>query len=277
MKNKKKTNDELKCFIITPIGENLSDTRRRADGVIKSVINEVLKERGFKSENIKAAHEIPTLGSISNEIFKWINESDLVIANLTELNPNVMYELALRHCLCKPIIHICECGWKLPFDLKDHNTIIYKNDMMGVCELKESLLKLIDEIEYDKEYTDNPILNSLKNIYINEKFEEFKSSLEPGSTQTLLIEKIEDMDRKLNNRTIDYNFNKHICLENVVEKLSESSLIKEFYINDDTFNIKFDDNASLSYKIKTMNYIKKNGFKAIEIIDFPEISRTNAE
>ncbi|HBI6884521.1 TPA: hypothetical protein K8N56_000038 [Clostridium perfringens] len=265
MDNKEVVKEELKCFIITPIGENSSDTRRRADGVIKSVIKEVLREKGFKPENVKAAHEIPTLGSISNEIFKWINESDLVIANLTELNPNVMYELALRHCLCKPIIHICEYGWKLPFDLKDHNTIIYKNDMMGVCELREGLLNLIDEIEYDKEYTDNPILNALKNMYLNEKFKELKDSLGADNSQTLLIEKIEDMERKLDYCNRNYQiYNNKVSLEKIISKIENSTFIKNYSIKDNTIYVTFEDSTSLTYKLKTKKYIRDYGFECVE-------------
>ena len=104
-----------KCFIITPIGEKDSDIFRQADGVIKSVIRPVLKEHGFN--DICAAHEITKSGMINNQIINRIVEDDLVVANLTDRNPNVMYEVCLRHVTAKPIIHICETGTVLPFDI----------------------------------------------------------------------------------------------------------------------------------------------------------------
>ena len=149
-----------KCFIITPIGKENSDVFRRAKGVIESVIKPILEGYGFK--DIKPSYEINTSGMITTQIINRIIEDDLVIANLTDNNPNVMYELCLRHIVAKPIIHICENGSSLPFDIKDNRTIFYKNDMLGVEELKATISSFLDEIDYDKQYMDNPIYVAYK-------------------------------------------------------------------------------------------------------------------
>ena len=149
-----------KCFIITPIGNENSDTFRKAKGVIESVIKPVLKEYGFY--DIKPAYEINVSGMINTQIINRIIDDDLVISNLTGNNPNVMYELCLRHVVAKPIIHICEEGTTLPFDIKDNRTIFYTNDMLGVEELKANMVKFMKEIEYDAEYMDNPIYSAYR-------------------------------------------------------------------------------------------------------------------
>ena len=149
-----------KCFIITPIGNENSDTFRKAKGVIESVIKPTLKEFGF--DDIKPAYEINVSGMINTQIINRIIDDDLVITNLTGNNPNVMYELCLRHVVAKPIIHICEEGTTLPFDIKDNRTIFYTNDMLGVEELKANMVKFMKEIEYDGEYMDNPIYNAYR-------------------------------------------------------------------------------------------------------------------
>lgn len=83
---------------------------------------------------------------ITTQIINRIINDDLVIANLTGTNPNVMYELCLRYVVAKPIIHICENGTTLLFDIKDSRTIYYENDMLGVEELK---IKLSDFFRRD--------------------------------------------------------------------------------------------------------------------------------
>ena len=93
------------CFIITPIGSSESSIFRHINGVIKNVIRPILLENEFA--DIKAAHEISEPGSINTQLINRIVHDDLVIANLTGNNPNVMYELCLRHVVAKPIIHIC--------------------------------------------------------------------------------------------------------------------------------------------------------------------------
>ena len=152
--------EQKKCFIITPIGNDGSETFRMAKGVIESVIKPVLERNGF--EDIKPAYEILESGMIGNQIVDRIVNDDLVIANLTGNNPNVMYELAIRHAAAKPIIHICEDGTKLPFDIKDSRTIFYKNDMLGTKELIEDLECFVKEVDYKKEYIDNPIYNGIR-------------------------------------------------------------------------------------------------------------------
>jgi hypothetical protein len=52
-----------------------------------------------------------------------LTEADLVIADLTYLNANVFYELAVRHSTAKPFIHVCRRGTKIPFDVATISTI----------------------------------------------------------------------------------------------------------------------------------------------------------
>lgn len=95
-------------------------------------------------------------GSITQQLLKHILEDDLVIVNLTGLNPNVMYEVAVRHAIRKPIVQLCEYGTILPFDITDQRTIFYKNDMMGIVEIKDKLRNMIKDASKD-ESPDNPI------------------------------------------------------------------------------------------------------------------------
>ena len=45
------------------------------------------------------------------------------MADLTGHNPNVFYELAVRHAIEKPVIHVIERPWKIPFDVAGFRTI----------------------------------------------------------------------------------------------------------------------------------------------------------
>lgn len=149
-----------RCFIITPIGNENSNTFRKAKGVIESVIKPILIGYGF--DDVKSAYEINVSGLINTQIINRIIEDDLVIANLTGNNPNVMYELCLRHVVAKPIIHICEDGTSLPFDIKDNRTIFYKDDMLGVKELEDKMKMFMGAIVYEEEQMDNPIYTASK-------------------------------------------------------------------------------------------------------------------
>ncbi|MGC8229005.1 hypothetical protein ACP2W0_08380 [Pseudobacillus badius] len=155
-------------FVITPIGDENSDVRRAAEGVIDAAIIPVLEDLGFKQENISVAHRISKSGSINKQIINRIVDDELAIVNLTGLNPNVMYELALRHAIRKPVVQICELGTRLPFDIVDERTIFYTNDMKGVLDLKKQLFDHIKDA-LDEHEPDNPIYRAITEKMIIKK------------------------------------------------------------------------------------------------------------
>ena len=145
------------CFVITPIGENGSITRRKIDGLIDEVIRPVLEKLNY---TVIVSHRINDSGTMTSTIIEKAYNSDLVIANLTGNNPNVMYEVAIRHASAKPIIHITENISELPFDINDQRTIEYTDDMSGALELKERLKVMVESINY-KECVSNPVTEAL--------------------------------------------------------------------------------------------------------------------
>lgn len=146
------------CFIVTPIGPDASTTRRAAEGLIDEVINPVLMELAF---NPVVAHRIADPGSITEQVILHILNAPLVIANLSELNPNVMYELAVRHCIGKPVVVLAAEGTRLPFDITTERTIFYTDDMAGAYtlrpRLKEAVAKAMGE-----DSVSNPVLRAAK-------------------------------------------------------------------------------------------------------------------
>jgi len=141
------------CFIITPIGSPDSETFKKTRGLISSVIDPVLEEFDFEAV---PAYNIANSGSINRQILKCILNDRLVIANLSGLNPNVMYELAVRHAVRLPIIIMAEHGTNLPFDITDQRTIFYHDSLLGSEEAKPRLREAI-RIALKDGTVDNPI------------------------------------------------------------------------------------------------------------------------
>lgn len=109
------------CFYITPIGEEDSENRKHADLFLGSIVEPAIERLGLK---VVRADSIDKPGLITNQIIEYILRSKLVIADLSFHNPNVFYELALRHVSRLPTVQIVRKGDKIPFDVGNFRTII---------------------------------------------------------------------------------------------------------------------------------------------------------
>src|ERR1043165_4065514 len=74
------------CFVIAPIGVPDSDTRKRSDQVLKHVIRPAAISCGYKAIR---ADQIDKPGLITSQVIQHIVTDALVVADLTERNPNV--------------------------------------------------------------------------------------------------------------------------------------------------------------------------------------------
>jgi hypothetical protein len=108
------------CFFIAPIGDEGTEERKHSDMLLSSFLERAVGDLGIK---VVRADKIEKPGMITGQVINYILNSRLVVADLSYLNPNVFYELSLRHATGKPTIHIMRTGERIPFDLKDYRTV----------------------------------------------------------------------------------------------------------------------------------------------------------
>ncbi len=94
-----KTADKGICFVIAPIGDEGSETRKRSDQILNHVITPTALSCGYEAIR---ADKISKSGMITMQIIQHLLDVPLVIADLTDYNPNVFYELAIRHVVNPP-------------------------------------------------------------------------------------------------------------------------------------------------------------------------------
>lgn len=253
MFNQKKT-----CFIITPIGDEKDEIRRHIDGVINTIITPIMES----DYEIKVAHKLFEAGSINKQIIELIYKSDLVIANLTQTNPNVMYELAFRHTLGKPTIIMAEINTPLPFDVSSERTIFYKNDIQGAKEAQEELKKYLSHIDYDSGQTTGPIHDYLDST-------ELKKLILSHNQNTNISEILGLMEKRLNNienSVINIKNDRYLLEANkkMLGNIEFTAYILELIINmvenfnkrDDNIDKKFDE--IITWLHVCISYINNN-------------------
>lgn len=189
------TEDKKKCFIITPIGEENDSIRRHIEGIIDAVIMPVMKN----DYDILVAHRLFEMGSINKQIIELIYKSDLVIANLTGTNPNVMYELAFRHTLGLPVITIAEKGTKLPFDVSTERTIFYTNDLHGVIDIQEELKRYLHQIDFDNGRTSGPIHDYLDSVELKNLIFSSNRNKDTAEILELIVKRLEIIENTIPN------------------------------------------------------------------------------
>jgi hypothetical protein len=152
-------NFETTCFYITPIGDEDTDQRRHSDLFLGSLVEPALEPFGLK---VVRADAIDKPGVITRQIIDYLLRARLVIADLSFHNPNVFYELALRHMARLPVVQLIRAADKIPFDLHQVRTIrIDTTDIYALVpkidtyrsEISSQVRRALD----DPDSVDNPI------------------------------------------------------------------------------------------------------------------------
>lgn len=148
----------MKAFVIMPFGEQF-------DKIYELFIAETLDDMDLKFQR---ADDIKSQQNILKDIIEGISKSDLIIADLTEPNPNVYYEMGIAHALKKPVISLTQDISELPFDLKSYRVIEYSIHFANIRKAKKELKDLLKEFQSGEMPYSNPVLDFLGKEDLNQ-------------------------------------------------------------------------------------------------------------
>lgn len=159
-----------KCFVIMPFSKTVDKHDEEYWTIFFDAIKKIMEDNGYSCTR----SEVGPYKLFSN-IIKNIENSDVVIAVLTDFNANVWYELGIRHTLRSGIIMLLQEGQKVPFDISDFGIIFYKDSIGLEQRIKKSIKEYLDKL--DNSVCDSPVINSINSrVYSNieKKFEEMQ-------------------------------------------------------------------------------------------------------
>ena len=122
-------------FVLTP-----ADKKFYSD---YSVVKKVCDKLGLCSKRGDEQDLNYLNDNMLGHILMHILKSRIVIANISNRNPNVYYELGIAHALGKPTILLCRNGNQVPFDLKQKYIIFYSNEEELSKKLQIAILKIL--------------------------------------------------------------------------------------------------------------------------------------
>jgi hypothetical protein len=202
--------DIKRCFVIGPM-KDMSRLNRLANDIIKPI----LEPEGFRIITPDQGH----IGSIMDQVLLNLEQADILVADITGNNPNVMYELGVYHSFGKPSIVIKDRSLAPVDELTPFDIGAYRYLDLDLNNIEEStkliqpklaeILKSIPEIDwfpnpvtafYDSPVAEIPTAVGLSKNYIknfldlmwpelfqiHEEFEVFKHSVSVETPEKIM-------------------------------------------------------------------------------------------
>ncbi len=130
------TLDPQLCFVLMPFSDLLQP-------LFDDHIRPIIEKKGLRCER---ADDIHGTTLITHDIWEYINRARFLVAELTDRNPNVFYELGLAHAISKDVILLTQSMDSVPFDLKALRCICYEFTPRGVQKLEAALTATIEAL-----------------------------------------------------------------------------------------------------------------------------------
>lgn len=137
--NNPTTTEKGCCFVLMPFAEQFNDVY---DAIVEALEG---PEVNFSCQR---ADEIFGGGNIIEDILRSLARAEVIIADLTDKNPNVFYELGIAHMVkdLEKIQILTQNVNDIPFDLRHFRYLVYEQSNSGLGRLKAQLIDAIQHI-----------------------------------------------------------------------------------------------------------------------------------
>ncbi|HSS21370.1 MAG TPA: hypothetical protein VLL54_14945 [Pyrinomonadaceae bacterium] len=170
-----------RCFVILPFAGEFED-------IFHYAIQPTAAEYGYLCERVDT--EVFS-GPLVLEIVKRIASADLVIADLSQPNPNTYYELGIVHALGVPVILLSRNFGDLAFDIRGLRVLVYES----INALSALLGPAIVQVESNEsEAVRSPVLEALPKLDRVPRSELDSAKTELGLTKRKLATREKELD-----------------------------------------------------------------------------------
>jgi O-acetyl-ADP-ribose deacetylase (regulator of RNase III) len=165
--------EQLNCFVIMPFGEKTDSDGRliNFDVIHRYIIVDAMKElKMLHNLDVECTRcdDIEKAGSIDTDMFNAILEADIAIVDITTGNPNVFYELGMRHALKENVtILIRQETDNLPFNIRGLRVINYKSSRVDSFDAAKRAIQRFVVNGLRKKCNDSPIREALPDLSVS--------------------------------------------------------------------------------------------------------------
>lgn len=141
------------CFVVMPFGGWF-------DRYYEAIYRPAIEATGLRA---RRADDIYRPSAIVHDIWELTQNAEIILGDLTDKNPNVLYELGLAHAISKPAVLVTQSLDDVPFDLRSLRILKYdRNVPEWGNELRESIATSIREILADPHSSIPPAFLNVK-------------------------------------------------------------------------------------------------------------------
>jgi hypothetical protein len=153
---------KLKAFIIMPFVERAQSTRPQ--GFFAEVLRSLLTPAGVSAGFVVETANRQGSDIIQSTIINDLLEADLVIADLTDHNPNVLFELGVRMANDKPVALIKASGTGRIFDVDNMLRVLEYSENLWQSTIEKDLPAIVDHIKaaWDTRESDQTYMKILR-------------------------------------------------------------------------------------------------------------------
>jgi hypothetical protein len=190
-KPKRAENSAVKCGIVMPISAT-SDCSETHWSDVMTILVDSLESAGFEANLVSNADEVTI---IQKTIVNNLYYSPVVVCDVSEKNPNVMFELGMRLAFDKPTIIIKDDCTSFSFDTGVVEHLEYPRDLRfhKIVDFKQRLAEKV-LATYEKQQTDPNYSTFLKHFG---QFKIAKIDEKEVDSQEFIVEQLNDLKRSL--------------------------------------------------------------------------------
>jgi hypothetical protein len=146
------------CFVIMPFSKT---TEEHTEEYWTRHFESFLKPLIEQNRNFEARRSQPLRGDLVRQIITDLVVSPVVVADLTDNNANVFWELGVRQSFKHGTVTIAQTGTRLPFDLAAKGTLFYPDDRLRMAEFNRSFREAMQDCLDHPDRPDSHVLETI--------------------------------------------------------------------------------------------------------------------
>jgi hypothetical protein len=152
------SNDRTRCFIIMPFSKT---TEEHTEEYWNNHFESFLKPLISSCIGVEAFRSVPLRQDILRQIINDLVFSPIVVADLTDSNPNVYWELGVRLSFRHGTITIANEGSEIPFDIKTKGVLFYPSDLNQRDDFSRKFKEAINDCISNPDRPDSIVLETI--------------------------------------------------------------------------------------------------------------------